>query len=101
MVGLDGAPVGGHAHSLEGLGDDGLTDGYDDIVTGDAELGHIGADRLGTAVAAIGADDLGLCPQSGHLALLVHLNVGGSLKGQDLAALSLGFLDLLGQGGHI
>ena len=44
---------------------------------------------------------LGPGPQGAHAAVLVGLDAGGGLKGQDLAALSHGLFDLLGQGGHI
>ena len=44
---------------------------------------------------------LGPGPQGGDAAVFVGLDAGWGLKGQDLAALGHGLLDLLGQGGHV
>ena len=93
--------MGGHADGLEGLGLNGLADGHDDVIAGDALGRAVGLHRGGAAVPSVGADMLGLGPQGGHFALLVRLNAAGGLQGQNLAALADGLLDLLRQGGHV
>ena len=48
-----------------------------------------------------GADDLGLHPQGGHLAVSVGFNMMGSLQTVELGALGDSALDFLGQSGHV
>ena len=100
-VDLDGPAAGGDAHCLKGLGCNGLTDGHDYIVAGNAELLLLGLGGRGATIPTIEADDLRLGPQGGHLALLIGLNADWRLQGQDLAPLGHSLLDFLCQGGHV
>lgn len=49
-VDLDGPAAGGDAHCLKGLGCNGLTDGHDYIVAGNAELLLLGLGGRGATI---------------------------------------------------
>lgn len=80
---------------------DGLADGHDDVVAGDADRRGGGLLGRRAAVPAHPADQLGLGPQGRGAAVFVHFDVVGGVQGQDLAALRLGLVHLFGQGGHV
>ena len=81
---------------------DALADGHDDDIRRDAALARVSGVGPGPAAAPIHlADDLGLDPEGLDLAVLVGLDAGGGLEGQDLGPLGHGALHLLRQGGHI
>ena len=70
------------AARLKGLGMDGLADGHDHIVAGDAHRRGVGFLGAGAPVRAHPPDDLGLGPQRRHPAVLVRLDPGRGVQGQ-------------------
>jgi len=100
-VRLDGPSADRDSDGFEGLGDDGLADGHDDGITGEAPFRQVRFHRVGPVLAVIGADVLGLGPESCHLAVSVRLDPAGSFQGDDLAAFRHGRMDFFFQGGHI
>ena len=95
------AALDGDTGLLEALDLDALSDGHYDDVGGDTLLRQVRLVGPGTARLVGLADELGLHPQRGGVALLVGLDAYRRHQRQQLRALGHCARDLVWQGGHV
>ena len=77
--GLEVASLDGDAGLFEFVGFDALADGYDDQISRDALLVHLGVRGAGSAALHLG-DDLGLHPQRHGVAVLIRFDADGRFQ---------------------